>query len=1754
MYEDLKTDSKLEISKVFVINIKNEKEIKSIYLDENKYLRNLFFLSNDKKIYFLNILTKELEEFNFSRGHQVTYITGNNNNTYLLIIFKNCKIYAMDLSSKTIFYFKNLQSVPLNLNEEGKEHIFSPKMQFFANENLSKAVLYIGEEIIIWFRHQMKYNMKKNIRELTGYHIYIQLQEEKKSFIKEKYKYIDNLICFFNNGIFQGSAINIYYFMVFKIQKTNLFKLVIINYTFFFNKENMFNCVDNNEIKEKYLINNEIKKKFNTKYSFTYLMNITEENNNNKDNLEKIIVKQNRNGKFILIGINFNNCINNTIILFLTESYRFFSTKISKLLKVKKFNMTIEDLAFINNDYFFLIYFESGYFIILNTNFQIVKFYDQANSFSFFEKSNNIYIFNTFLSINLCKNNSKNNDKISNFHIITNYNKIISYENDNLLLDNNNEDKYTKYYDYIIIYTNTNIIGFSVSNKGLSHVDGLLRKDVKDFDDIIYLIEFLQINEFDDNKKGFLFDKVHNYLVLNFGEIFQSLKAVINPLFTENDIDQNMLTNENTGNDISNSNVLKNFFIKFLNIFRYLNIERYSPLSLISYFIVLTSDFFLFLLSQKDVWIGFLLVELGEKYLLNKLKLRNYKNNINDANYLQGKTSFMIFNPNFLQASSIKGYNRINNYSLFSKLRLLIIFFCLMEFRNNQARNINVLYFILAKLVVDTLKKENLLDDLNFMIKVVIRNWKYLKSENMKSGEEYILNSFSMNQKADTLALLLHTNNFITSNYIGRKMIVRAGGNVDNMTAVRNNKSRFDFFNDFYSLDELTNFNNFIINYSTGQDDILSREFNYFNHLGIIQKWMTYFMNFLYPELFKDYKEYINTHLKQTISNNIIKKKPENTSQDEKNLSKMIFFNLYIFMNILIQFNKDIFKYIINYNPNQKNKLFYMVVPPDMPYLTSEFYAIIYNIIDKNDNNKNKRNIYLKEINDIYCKLWERYKKEIEYDINNAFDFCHFLMQKGFKYYLNDSQIISNYIENNTSENTHEENTMMYYVFSLLEFSIIIIHKNDLLGEIDTQKENCFIFNVINILPDKMKKNIYELCFLVFTGHVRDYIYRQIGGGKNENLKPQEEYNFNLCVNFLKTLYINYISEENPIVYENINELIQILPDFMKIQFIDDGLEQLFSAFYNNYGKYILDTKNILNEKNYSRLDANDEQFIKEQKICENFYNIVFYEKKNEYNKFNIILSNMINIIFSGSKHFEFGIELNNNKILNIMKNNIHEKFFDEIIYGKIDELKITYKDSEYINKLIAKIKITIIKIFHLLSILLIKFKLLKLDLKTNQLEILRLYVLLLLLIENEKDYSKKIDELYNCLKFIINNNNSEENHNEIIDILININLGFIFRRLEPNNTFKKLEKFIGEKHKNLMDLYSYTISNNINIFSKLKGKFKDEQNKFTLFFSNTNYIKLLKEIYMLFFSESLFNQNKDKEKNKTKEFFKEQREIYKILLEKYYNLTGFNVNMKIEFEEDWDLSINNPIYNLIISDKFSGRKYYSKNLFESIISEKTKQNPLELPNFNLPQKESESQKIISEIEISKSDKSENTKEEEIKLYKLEIKNKKRKNHKNFVLSKIDEYNKFEILSLLIKKIILNQFQNQLFMCFKKRNEILNLEKLELIRIDTVNKTKESLILKEKYVTLNDYYHKDEYYNDLNQLKPYNVVKINKYTPGNANNSKFFSQLLSKKSIKHLGNKIQDKLIEIQNKIKEYENFNALIEAKLFNKDKENNK
>ena len=564
------------------------------------------------------------------------------------------------------------------------------------------------------------------------------------------------------------------------------------------------------------------------------------------------------------------------------------------------------------------------------------------------------------------------------------------------------------------------------------------------------------------------------------------------------------------------------------------------------------------------------------------------------------------------------------------------------------------------------------------------------------------------------------------------------------------------------------------------------------------------------------------------------------------------------------------------------------------------------------------------------------------------------------------------------------------------------------------------------------------------------------------------------------------------------NEALQMFPDFMKLILLEESLNNLYLKFENNFIHNILDTNNILKEENFERMNKfrnkSKIEFIKERTISKIFYDLIFYNKKEKNKLFNILLSNMINLIFSGCKHFEFELEKDCNNILNIMKNNVNENFFDEIIKGKIDEFKSLYKESILIVKIIKKIKITIIKIFHLFSILLVKYKLLSLNLKQNKIEILQLYILLLLLVENNFNYVSKINDICKTLKYIIENNKSEQAHKGIVDILININLGFIFKQLEPNNSFKELEKFIGEKHKKLMDLYSYTISNNINIFSKLKGKFREEQNKFIVFFSINNYIQILNEINRIFYSESIYIQNKNKEP------FKEQREIYKILLDKYYNLTGFNVNMKIKFEEYWDLSINNPIYNLIISDIFTGRKFFNKDIFDYIISDETKYNKLELPNYSTIQEKIKNKNLTQSMKEEAIQEKDN--EDDIKWYKLEFKNKNNLNkNTKFIKSMINKHNKFEILSILLRKIVMNKFRNQLFMCFKARNETLNLDKLNFIKYDTENKTFESFIIKEKYIK------NEETKDNTKKIKPYTVIKLDKYAPGDSSKSQFYSEL-----------------------------------------------
>ena len=134
------------------------------------------------------------------------------------------------------------------------------------------------------------------------------------------------------------------------------------------------------------------------------------------------------------------------------------------------------------------------------------------------------------------------------------------------------------------------------------------------------------------------------------------------------------------------------------------------------------------LILDKEIWLGILFINLCENYVLKLLRLKISKNKLCDGEMFENSTAYLAFNPYFQQNSSLISYDSISNKVLHIRLRLILIFNALIEFRNNQAVNINILYFILAKLCSEKIKKYNLLDDIQLIVKAIIRNYKYLKS------------------------------------------------------------------------------------------------------------------------------------------------------------------------------------------------------------------------------------------------------------------------------------------------------------------------------------------------------------------------------------------------------------------------------------------------------------------------------------------------------------------------------------------------------------------------------------------------------------------------------------------------------------------------------------------------------------------------------------------------------------------------------------------------------------------------------------------------------------------------------------------------------------------------------------------------------------------------------------------------------------------------------------------------------------------
>ena len=1070
------------------ITLKEGHTLSLALIDEKKYLTSLFFLKNSR-VYSVNIPTKKLSELDFTKNHETIYITTNDTNDYLICIFKSGRIFALDFYENKVVYFKNI----FNINDK-----LDSSFKLYSNSTLDKVVVYTSNQIIVWYSSLVKYkssmtninNVKGNIKELLGFHIYIQLKEERKSVASSYEKnYKDAFNCFFGNNYFLGSHMRLVYVLLLpQVNLKNTYKLVLIMYLFLFDKETKFKAVDMKS-------DNEYKNKFYSKYLFTYMIVLPEiekkdyqsdkentnkdtsssfnsrkiskqllspssnnnNNNNNTNNTHQqphkktLVTRASTTGTIIAIGINFVNEKASYVVLFYTEVNRFTSYRTSHFVHIFNNSKTsfsnnnnnmnnnniitnkqliIEDIVFICNDNYLVILFAGGFFTIINQNFQCIHFHEVLNHVTRVEYSNALYFPKMFAEIG--------NSKLYSQRI-----RIIPS---------------IKYSDYFVFYTGNIILGFQCSNK--NYIEKRLQNEIQTFEEFIDDLLFFQISNIEDeNKKEIFFEKINNYIVITFADIFTR---------REND---SIFQSENI-------NAIIKSFVKFLIMYRTLNLLHEDNFMILIYFLNISSDFFSYLLRLKEIWLAYLFIELTEIYLLSLFKFKNIKNK-KQKNYLYStnnnikktlnESTYVLFNPSQLTSSnlSLKCYNKITNYTIFSKFRLILLFYALIEFRNTQALNINVLYYVLAKVACKKLQQNNLLDDIHYILRIIIRNWKYLKNENLKAGgEEYVLNGFTMNYRTELMSQFLHSR---SRKYDGIQK-----------------EYDIDFIGEFYTLDEIQNFINTSEGYCYGDEENLINEYGYVNNIGVIQKWILLVTNYLFGEFFLDIKKYLMNHLDQTI-NNILRKAEENISPEEKNLAKLVYFNIF-FMNILIYrlINKFISFVINNSIQNDDNSLsqfsIEFISPVDIPFLFYEFYSneTSEDNIILNNEIKNKETL-ITNLNEIIC----RYERITIFNLSVMFDFSDLLMKSGFKYYcknINDIQTKLLQINQN--------NPAQQCIFTLLQYQLMLIHKVLWFSLLYDNSIDLFgiIVNNALYLETIFKKEIFELALLLLNGYLRYFI------------------------------------------------------------------------------------------------------------------------------------------------------------------------------------------------------------------------------------------------------------------------------------------------------------------------------------------------------------------------------------------------------------------------------------------------------------------------------------------------------------------------------------------------------------------------------------------------------------------------------------------------------------------------------------------
>ena len=760
------------------------------------------------------------------------------------------------------------------------------------------------------------------------------------------------------------------------------------------------------------------------------------------------------------------------------------------------------------------------------------------------------------------------------------------------------------------------------------------------------------------------------------------------------------------------------------------------------------------------------------------------------------------------------------------------------------------------------------------------------------------------------------------------------------------------------------------------------------------------------------------------------------------------------------------------------------------------------------------------------------------------------MAENGFKFYILENEINNNDIEINLNNDIN--------IFPLLMFYIFLFHKLNLFYFIDEKNKHYKIFfNSLNDLNEVLKKEIYEMFFLILNGYIRFFIYKLME--KNNKLKNQtneennnnnnnnekniffedEDKNFNKILLFYKKLFEKFLKEENINIRKNLNEIVEISPDLIIFQNIENSLQNELNYFEENYLEKLTNLKDILNHQNFNKnMKVNNffESFLSnENNIILTIYEIIFDNNEEKKNKLKQNFNNIIKIIFNSNKEFKLNILNDNQKIINILLSSNIENLIDKIIFGNIDKYK-NYFSSKFINSLIIKIKKLILKFLMNLNILYIKYKILTINPINDKLDYFKLVGFLIIF--NKENFKENFFNFVNSIIFSIKNkiiNLEEKIFNEI---LIFLNYSLLNKNEdEIKNCKKKLnefENFIKSQNSIIYDKYNLNIKNLQNVFEKFS---KNSNDFFILFFTNKFFLKTSNVVFhQLITYSNLFNQKIPLN------FIKEKYFLY---CENFENLTAIHKNSLIYFKENWELIHNHQIFSMITTEKFKAKSFFNLKKFEIFLNERQKnienenlnENKIFLINKKI--KNLNNNNFLNDEQIK-------IKEEIINVNKIKFKiNCNKNNNKNTENSSLSELNDsivyiknknnlspIEILLIKIKKIFFNQFLNFIFEEYKNLISSKELEEIKIININKKNNTIEISNLKERFLTKNDYYKNN---NNLNEFKKFDLIKLNKYEDGIGENSHFFKELVKHKKVKHLNELVKERIKNIQDKINEYE-------------------